>query len=334
MPWLYYCPVSLLTLSIVQFGSTLWGFQMCWFLVFLALATALFLLDRATLGWLTLIGAIAAGVVGSFSSFQGLLIWPTGLVLLVIRRRAWPLVAGWALAGVGSIALYFHNYTNYTTTYALDHPVFAAKFYLYTVGDVLGVQPKPGAPPNIFVFFTGFVLVSLAVATVVLYGIRRDSRSGSPVGVALTCMGLLFGASITQGRILFGYLGASASRYTTFDLLIPVGIYLTLLGRPTLWKAHSQSAIHRIALPVTRVAIIGIIAIQVALGFQNGITGARYTHSQQAPAAHVLSNINHASDGQVVYFLYPGEPASYIRSRALTAEKYHLSLFDYGEPSP
>ena len=125
-PWLYYCPVGLLAFSVVQFGNTLWGFQMSWFLVLLALTTALFLLDRAILGWLTLIGAIAAGVVGSFSSFQGLLIWPTGLVLLVIRRRAWPLAGAWALAGVGSIAFYFYDYTDYTTWYAWEHPLAAA----------------------------------------------------------------------------------------------------------------------------------------------------------------------------------------------------------------
>ncbi len=32
-PWLYYCPVAILMLSIVQFGNLLWGFQMAWFLV-------------------------------------------------------------------------------------------------------------------------------------------------------------------------------------------------------------------------------------------------------------------------------------------------------------
>ncbi len=92
-PWLYYCPVAFLTLSFAQEGNTLWGFQMAWFLVLLALATALLLLDRASLSWLALVGAIAAATVGSFSSLQGLLIWPAGLVLCCYRRRVWPQVA-------------------------------------------------------------------------------------------------------------------------------------------------------------------------------------------------------------------------------------------------
>src|SRR5581483_6999960 len=47
---------------------------------------------------------------------------------------------------------------------------------------------------------------------------------------ALILTGFLFAALITEGRF-FGVWVASASRYTTFDLLIPVGIYLALLSR-------------------------------------------------------------------------------------------------------
>ncbi len=361
-PWLYYCPVALLTFSFVQFGNTLWGFQMCWYLVLLALATAIVVLDRVTLGWLTFIGAVAAGVVGSFSLLQGLFIWPAGLVLLLIRRRAWPFIAAWVVAGLASVALYFHNF-NFATvpsvrTYTLDHPLYAAKFFLYTVGDVVGVQQPPGEPPNGFVLFIGLLMVVLAVATLVLYGIRRDSRSGSPVGVALICVGLLFAVSITQSRVVFGYAaGAGASRYTTFDLLIPVGIYLTLLGRPALSSLRRPKTIgprsglsdgsglekgepgfprwiDAIVLPVIRIAIVSIIATQVVFGFQNGLTGAKASYSFQSQAAHVLQNINHTADSQVKYWLYIYKPASYIRSQARTAEKHHLSLFDYGRPPP
>ena len=36
-PWLYYCPVVLLAFSIVQYGNSLWGFQMAWYMVMLFL---------------------------------------------------------------------------------------------------------------------------------------------------------------------------------------------------------------------------------------------------------------------------------------------------------
>ena len=48
-PWLYYCPVLLVMLSFVQAGNTLWGFQLAWYLVMLALAATIFIVDRPTL---------------------------------------------------------------------------------------------------------------------------------------------------------------------------------------------------------------------------------------------------------------------------------------------
>ena len=109
-PWLYYCPVALLALSVVQYGNSLWGFQLAWYMVFLSLATALLLLDRITLTWITLVGALAAAVVGSFSSLQGLLIWPAGLVLLYFRRRPMPQLGVWIAVAAASTILYFRGY--------------------------------------------------------------------------------------------------------------------------------------------------------------------------------------------------------------------------------
>ena len=45
LPWIAYCPVAILSLSVAQAGNTLWGFQLAWYLVMLMLAVTLFLLD-------------------------------------------------------------------------------------------------------------------------------------------------------------------------------------------------------------------------------------------------------------------------------------------------
>ena len=79
---------------------------MAWYLVMAALALALFLLDRPVLNWFVLAGAIAAAVVGSFSSLQGLLIWPAGLVLLYCRKRQRTLVVAWILSAATFRALF------------------------------------------------------------------------------------------------------------------------------------------------------------------------------------------------------------------------------------
>ena len=140
-PWLYYCPVAILALSVVQYGNTLWGFQLAWYMVLLSLATAILLLDRVILTWITLVGALAAAVVGSFSSLQGLLIWPAGLVLLYFRRRPLRQLGVWMAVAAASTVLYFRGYRfseSPLPQYARHHLFAALKFFLFAIGDVVG----------------------------------------------------------------------------------------------------------------------------------------------------------------------------------------------------
>ena len=107
---------------------------MAWYLVMAALAVALFLLDGPVVNWLVLAGAIAAAVVGSFSSLQGLLIWPAGLMLLYCRQRQRTLVVAWILSAAASVALYLYHFKSGATvsensySYAFTHPLTAADF--------------------------------------------------------------------------------------------------------------------------------------------------------------------------------------------------------------
>ena len=109
-PLFVYVPVSLILFTFAQSTNTLWGFQVAWYIVLVALATALLLLDRPNLRRLVLAGAVVAAVVGSFSLLQGLFIWPAGIVLLIQRRRSWKTVAVWVAAAVVSATVYFYNF--------------------------------------------------------------------------------------------------------------------------------------------------------------------------------------------------------------------------------
>jgi hypothetical protein len=356
-PWLYYCPVAVLAFSVVQYGNTIWGFQMAWYLVLLSLATAVLLLDRVTLRWIIFLGALAAAVVGSFSSLQGLLIWPTGLVLLYFRRRSLPQIGVWVAAAVVSTVLYFHNYKFSVSPdqgFARHHPLAALKFFLFAIGDVVGKPVGLGTSnsDNTLVVLFGLVIVVLAVGTVLICGIRRDERGASPVGVALICYGLLFAALITQGRSFLGYGAASFSRYTTFNLLILVGIYLALLGhrshatdtdriatslaepRPSASGGrHTRVAggwVDRVALPCARVVVLVAIVVQIPLGIHYGVQGARSQYLSDVTSASVLRNINHESNSEITLYLYWVSSPSLIREQARTLEEHHLSIFANG----
>ena len=354
-PWLYYCPVAFLAFSVVQYGNTIWGFQLAWYMVLLSLAAVLLLLDRVTLTWVTLVGALAAAMVGSFSSLQGLLIWPTGLVLLYFRRRSLPQIGVWIAGAIASTLLYFHGYHSVTPAprFAIEHPVIALKFFLLALGDVVGkpIADGKGGYEDTMVMVFGLLIVLLAVGSVLICGVRRDEHSGSPVGVALICYGLLFSVMITQGRILYGYEAASFSRYTTFDLLVLVGIYLALLGH----RQHADDAgqlptspanlestsggpnrrpgdgwLDRVVLPCARVVVLLAIVLQMPLGIYNGVQGARSDHAQDVEAATTLRNINHVPDSELNRALILTKPPSWIRKQAQTLEEHRLSVFANG----
>ncbi len=348
-PWLYYCPVALLSMSLVQYQNTLWGFQVAWYVILLALSVAIVLLDRVTLATWTLIGAIAAGVVGSYSSFQGLFIWPVGLVLLYHRRRAWPQLVAWIACGCATAALYFVNDANagsQSSGYAIHHLWASVKLFLFAIGDVAGIAVKVGAG-NTAVLLFGTVIVALALLVVVCFGVRRDDRGAGPVGVALIAFGLLFAASISQGRILFGYWGASVSRYTTFDLLVVIGIYLCVLGRPTLWLTHSPAPNTSdgtaaqsdagasppdgradLALRAMRWLVAVVVIGQIVVGANSSGPKIRATNQRQLTAAEVSRQLDHSPDSSLgivaAFYPYP-----YIRHQLREARQLHLSLY-YG----
>jgi uncharacterized membrane protein YhdT len=352
-PWLYYCPVALLALSVVQFENALWGFQMAWFLVLLAMATAVVLIDRVTLTWLSMTGAIAAALLGSFSSLQGLLIWPVGLVLLYHRRRSRPFFVVWIVTAVLAGVLYFYHFDPNAGApqhgYALHHPLGTVKFYVFAVGDILGVPQHYYGPGNNAVLVFGVVILVLAAWTLLAYGPHRDEQGGSPIGVAMVCMGLLFVASVTAGRVLFGYTAASQSRYTTYDLLIPIGILLALLGGPPprLWwrrsgepgdpSAEKSSETRRWTrvsdrgdrrlLVAARWVTAVVVLLQVAFGLHYGIAGARKTHAYDVQAANILKSIDHDSDHTVEYSIDVFGQVSFIRRQVRIAQVHHLSVF-------
>jgi hypothetical protein len=358
IPMLYYCPVFALGFSFVQWSNTTWGFQMAWYLVLLTLVVAIYLLDRPRLTWLIFGAAVVTAVVGSFSSSQGLLIWPAGLILLYHRKRPFPYVAAWiGLALVTAVAYLYHlQSAGPSPRLVLDAPLAALKMYLFALGDIVGFQVNFGQRGNIGVLALGAVIFIVAIAVLILYGLNRDFRGGNPIGLSLICVGLLFDALITEGRLIFGYVGASGSRYTTMDLLVPIGIYLTLLDRsprirpPTPGVARPTFAMHsdhrlrwlpvtmsrwadRYVLLAARAVILAIILVQVAIGLPNGLHGARSNYVYQAKGAHVLLTINHQNDGAVVQYLYVFRSAPWIRRQVRILAHYHLSLFAPGAGS-
>jgi len=326
-PWLYYCPVAFLLFSLVQYGNTLWGFQIAWYIDLCALGIALLLLDRPMLSWLALTGAMAAAVVGSFSSFQGLFIWPAGLVIFYHRRRPWRFTSTWVVAGIATWAFY---YVGYNSNQINQVPSFGswgniARFFFIEIGDVVG-QSIPDTPHagNNAVLFLGIVIFVGAMYAVFRYGLRRDDRGGGPIGVALICFGLLCALSTAIGRYPLGLWEASASRYTTNDLLILGGTYLALLDRPRI--RGSLTGWRKGTLVAFRSSVIALICLQVGLGNYNALPGERSISTAQAATEDVVVNIRRAPS-PAVFDIDALDSQPFVREMAEDARRLNLSIF-------
>lgn len=327
--WIAYCPVAILLLSVAQFGDTLYGFQIGWYLVMLALSIALFFLDRPVLTRIAFCAAVAAGIFGSFSSLQGLFIWPVGLVLLLQRARPRSFVLSWIAAGLAAAVIYFNNWNGAESggiSYPLRHPVEAVKFFFFAIGDVVSIQiPDSPHGAQYGVLALGIAIVGIAAWLLVAFGFRVDESSARPVGVVLIWFGLLFAVAISDGRTSFGLSDASTSRYVTFDLLILVGSYLVILDR---YAPVASNPTRRIGwLPGITAAVAALVCLQAIFGTGNGISDARQYRNYEVTDAIVLANIQRAPDGLVASLGAEYEAPDFIRAMAHDALVHHLSLF-------
>lgn len=376
LPLIVYAPVVFLAFSLTQVQNTLWGFQLAWYLVLACLAAAYLVLDRTVLSWWWWLAAAVVGVCGSVSSVQGLLVWPVGALLLVQRGHAWPKVLSWVAVGVTTTILYVHgldqSLANPFPNFILHNPGSSLDFLAFLVGDVLGVPVGGFRAPvagSWAIYAFGAVLLVTGVLVVVVLGLRRDRRSAAPVGVALVLTGLLFGVLTTQGRGFYGTWGASQGRYVTYDLLVPMGSYLALLGalasgRTTAsgrggsqwvgdpdgdgsapWRASPAISRLRSAwgrrLPPRRwvTAALGVMialtAVQVAVGTHEGLTAARTRKALSEKVASVALSIDREPDPLVTRYLYPGGSATWLRRQAAFARRQRLGPFRSGPvPSP
>jgi hypothetical protein len=192
----------------------------------------------------------------------------------------------------------------------------------------------------------GVVIFVVAVFVLIRWGIRRDEQSAAPIGIALIVFGLLFDALMTQGRFWLKFDAASQSRYTTNDVLVLAGIYLTVLSGTRLFARDSREVrnsgtgwrfkqpfvwirghVERIDGRVIRRFALAAIAIQVVVSVPLGIKDAREFHQLYLTTAFVTANIKHEPDSVVIRELYFVQSGSWIRAQAQYAREHHLSQF-------
>ena len=214
----------------MQYENFLWGFQMAFLMVLGFGVFGLHCLHRSIReekrGWLA--AALAAGTVASFSSLQGLLIWPVYVATLLAaalesRRHCarGALVAGGY--GLLAVAAYFAGY---------EKPGWSPEYLGGGVGNAVGYYLA--AAGGVAAARYAWLAAGMGVLACVLdlgLGVdlaRRGRIRENAFAIGLILFSHAFAAALAIGRVDEGgnVAHAMTSRYSTFGLLNYVGMLL------------------------------------------------------------------------------------------------------------
>ena len=220
-------------LSLVQHENWLWAFQFAFFFIQLSALVSIFAISHSDTALpLRLIAAIGFAVAASYSSAQGLLVWPALVVSLVLtkdsRQTKMVGILWLTIAALATIWFYFLGLTR-SDRLQLRPDQVSGKPQLPFVG-FLGLAGNSLAGWISFehrphrAWLIGLAMTAILAGLVVLL-IRRRKISQAAPWLGLAAFSYLFCFVTTYGRLGLGYTGGFlASRYTTHVTFLVIAL--------------------------------------------------------------------------------------------------------------
>ena len=223
--------ISLVFCSFGQWENFVLGYNIGWNVCTLGIIAVVLLLSSPKRGMWALFAAVLIAAAASFSSGQGLLIWPCGLVLIALvplRNRLSTLLI-WAALSCVAIASYFIDYHPDPLVVPADvQPDSAISFFLAFLGGAL----RPGSGSAQAVISGVAVLLALTIAILFVYANRRRPAPSDALApwIALAAYCVLGAALTAAGRHSLGDDYATDSHYEAIAVFLPlatIGIVAT-----------------------------------------------------------------------------------------------------------
>jgi glycosyltransferase involved in cell wall biosynthesis len=223
--------VSVICFNLAQIENLLWGFQTGWCLIFFCIVISAFLFHKAlsTEKNVYFAASIIFAVIASFSSAQGLFLWPSFIavfILMLISREKFNLknFLFVILVAAAVFLLYFYGYDKPSYhSYKIADITNYLRFYVSVFQTAIDMENDfgMGVFSAVFtVFFTFFSVFSI------IYLIYKRKVKENVFPVMLTFSGAIFITVITFTRVNYGF----TSRYVTFASLCYIGLILIAYG--------------------------------------------------------------------------------------------------------
>jgi hypothetical protein len=225
--------LNLILFSPVQAENWIWGFQFTVFLVeLLVLLGVAVATSHLQVAQKFALSAVIAGV-GTFSFGNGFLLWlitfPVALAAEDRLRRGarWRWLAAWGAVFVATVLLYFTGYSR-----PAHHPPFAASsyvwdYYIYIacfLGAHLASAAREGGVALPIAIGSGLLVLYTGVAVVARQARDPALRQKLLPWLAMGLFAISSAVMASLTRIGFGVNQGLDSRYTTFSLLLSIGV--------------------------------------------------------------------------------------------------------------
>lgn len=300
----FFFPLLLVPISFLVFHegwNRLRGFLMTFAFVELFGILALYLLyvlRHESLRKVVFVAALGSAIVASFSSVQGLLVWPVGLLQLFIspveKRTKRVFIALWGLVGLGVWIAYFITRANdrAASRESETSEAFSALAYpLEVIESFLKLLGNPLFGKNL-AFATGLFLACLVVVSLILVYKDRRRLGEYSFWISYLFWSSLILASVAVGRFEPGSAVPLRGRYIAFGMLVIVGIYGLLataaFRRGLSIRISSISTILPSISTISLVLLSGLVLLSAGMSYPEQIASGRKEKERREEQAYVI----------------------------------------------
>lgn len=227
--WIF-LPLTIIVFSLTQWENwtRAWQFQI--FLASVGALSSFYFLSKKNISPFTLVAALFSACVASFSFANGILAWPVGLLLILLRKpdplsKRLRLAVPWVVVAVLAILVYFNGYQapphHPSVTTFLERPVEFVQFVFLYVGHVVIYPHNRIVALGVLSGIVGILGTCLFLFCIWYLTMIRNVRWHSLLPFIGMGLYAISSAAVTGiGRVGFGIQAALASKYAS------IGLYL------------------------------------------------------------------------------------------------------------
>jgi len=272
-------PIAWLTFSFSQFGTSLWGYtSIQWYLTILSVVTSIYFLNKINHSKVSIIPSIACGIVASFSSLLGLLVWFVGIFKFKkMLRTHLKFLLAFSIIGIITFIIYFASYDQPS-----HHPDPLSSFsfpeklityiliYLQNGPTLEGLNSLEGVDGKIVAPITGAIFLAMFVIMSILnyrFSIGNIGNHNTIVWFQIALFGILSAIVTGIGRSELGVLQAFTPRYTPISALFIEGtLVLTVVVFIHMIRGAKTNNHRRILISIFIFLLI-IFFLHIAVGY-------------------------------------------------------------------